>query len=124
MAKCKGKTKSGKPCGMQTKAGGKYCFTHDPARAKERIEARKRGGRAQATPHAGIMSSIPEKITTISEARTILDYTLAELIVMDNSIPRARALLSLFDSHVKAFEIGQLEERIAALELLLKDKKQ
>lgn len=116
MAVCKARTKSGKPCGMRTAKGGRYCFTHDPARARDRAEARRKGGQAQATPHAGSPETIPADIRTINDARPLLGYVLAELLVMDNSIPRARALLALFDSHVKAFEIGELEARIKALE--------
>jgi hypothetical protein len=50
------------------------------------------------------------------DARTPLDYVKAELLAADNSIPRDRALLALFDSFVKTIEKGELEARISALE--------
>lgn len=113
---CKGKTKSGKPCKMPAIKGTHYCFTHNPETRTAQAQARKRGGFNSSTPHAGSAETIPADVQTIDQARSILNYTLAELLVMDNSIARARALLAAFDSFVKAFEIGELEQRIAALE--------
>jgi hypothetical protein len=68
------------------------------------------------TPHAGDPSFIPADVRTIEDANQILKYVLAELLVMDNGIARARALIALFDSYIRSFEIGELEKRIAALE--------
>jgi hypothetical protein len=114
--KCHGKTKTGNPCKMPPLKGSKYCFTHNPETRTAQAVARKIGGYNSATPHAGNAEAIPADVQTIEQARGILNYTLAELLVMDNSIARARALLAAFDSFVKAFEIGELEARIAALE--------
>lgn len=114
--KCKASTKSGAACTMPATRGGKYCFTHSPATRRAQAEARKRGGENSRTPHAGDPATIPADIASIEAAGKILAYTLQELLVMDNSIPRARALLALFDSYIKSFEIGELEKRIQALE--------
>lgn len=122
MATCKAKNASGKPCKMKPLKGSAYCFNHAPSKAAERAQARKRGGEARHTPHAGNPESIPAKITTIDEAGAILDYTLAELLVMDNGIARARALIALFDSYTRRFELGDTIEnllrRVAALEAM------
>ncbi len=114
--KCKGKTQNGAACKMPAIGGEQYCFTHSPGTRQAQAVARKLGGQNRATPHAGDPSQIPADVQTIDQARGILNYTLQELLVMDNSIARARALLAAFDSFVKAFEIGELEARIAALE--------
>lgn len=115
--KCKAKTTtSGKPCAANALKGGRYCFTHEPGNAAAAAAARKRGGENSRTPHAGNPASIPAEIASVQDAGQILNYTLRELLVMDNSIPRARALLALFDSYIKSFEIGELEKRIQALE--------
>jgi hypothetical protein len=113
---CKGKTTTGKPCKMAAMKGGRFCFTHEPTTRTAQAVARKLGGHNTHTPHAGNVATIPADVASIDQARAILNYALAELLVMDNSIPRARALLSAFESFVKAFEIGELEQRIAALE--------
>lgn len=114
--KCQRKTPSGNQCKANALKGGRYCFQHAPETRQAAARARKLGGHNSATPHAGDPGTIPGNITDLDAAAQILNYTLAELLVIDNSIPRARALLALFDSYVKAFEIGELEKRIAALE--------
>lgn len=113
---CKTKTAAGQPCKMQAMKGKQYCFTHDPAQGAKRAQARKRGGENRFTPHFANASQLPADVSTLQEARQILAYTLAEVSGMDNSIARARVLLSLFDSFIKSIEIGELEQRIAALE--------
>lgn len=101
---------------MQAVKGDRFCFSHSRTTRAAQAEARKRGGENRHTPHAGNLETIPANIASLQDAGTILNYTLAELLAMDNSIPRARALLALFDSFVKSFEIGELEARIQALE--------
>lgn len=115
-AQCKGVTLSGKPCGMKPIAGGAYCFNHAPGQARARAEARKRGGENRHTPHYADASQLPAEVKTLDDARGLLGYTLAEVVGMDNSIARARVLLALFDSFIKSFEVGELEQRIQALE--------
>jgi len=113
---CKATTTSGKKCQAKPKAGSSYCFIHDPSQAQKRAQARRKGGETHRTPHAGNESTIPQEVNTLTDAKRILSYTLAEILVHDNTIARARVLLSLFDSFAKSIEIGELESRIAALE--------
>lgn len=101
---------------MKALRGSKYCFTHSPDTRAQQAQARKAGGAARHTAHAGDPEIIPADITDIPSARKILDYVKDELLVSDNSIARNRALLALFDSFIKSLEIGELEQRIAALE--------
>lgn len=115
---CKATTTSGKKCQAKPKAGSNYCFIHDPSQAQARAKARKKGGETHRTPHASNASTIPGEIDTLQDAKSILSYTLAEILVHENTIARARVLLSLFDSFAKSIEIGELEQRIAALEAM------
>ena len=59
-------------------------------------------------------------MATIAQATKILDYTLAEIIPMENSIARGRLLIALVAGYINAFEIGELENRLAAIENALK----
>jgi hypothetical protein len=70
--------------------------------------------------HAGDPFTLPETFKSVEEANKILEYTLAEVLPMENSIARARVLLSIHDSFLRAIEIGELEQRIAALEAMAK----
>jgi hypothetical protein len=123
MAKCKARTKNGQPCQAQAIKGSKFCFTHDPSSGAARAKARKRGGERRRVSHYGNDSVIPKEVKTLEDANKILAYTLAEVVPMENSIARARVLLALFDSFVKSFEIGELEQRLTALESALTTRK-
>ena len=49
------------------------------------------------------------------EVMAILDFTLAEVIPMENSIQRARVLIALCDSYLKGFELGGFEAELEQL---------
>src|SRR5258707_12391506 len=118
--KCAAKTTSGARCNARAVKNSKFCFTHDPAHAQARALARKRGGERNRTPHGASLDLIPNEITTIQHARQILLYTLQEVLPMENSIARARVLIALFDSYVESIKTGELQDRIIALESILK----
>lgn len=105
---------------MAAVKGGRFCFTHSPERAAERATARKLGGYNRHTPHAGDPSTIPPKIATVEDAGALLSYVLAELLVMDNGIARARALLSAYEMYLKSIEQTEIIKRLEALEAMQK----
>jgi hypothetical protein len=107
---------------MAVVKGSEYCFNHDPKKSRQRAQARKAGGQARHTPHFADLSRLPADVKTIDDANQILAYTLSEVAGMENSIARARVLLALHESFLRAIEIGQHEERIAALEARLKNE--
>ncbi len=115
MAKCQGKTKKGQVCKMPAVNGGQFCFSHSPATRAQQAAARKRGGQNR-NRHAGNPATIPAEIRDLNDAGKLLDYIVQELLIMDNGVPRARALLTTYEMYLKSIEIGQLEERIKALE--------
>ena len=108
--------KNGQSCGMPALKGKKWCYIHDPANGAKRAKTRKAGGTNRRVVHHGDSAAIPADIRSLADAVRILAYTLAEVIPMENSINRARVLIALFDAYVRAFEVGELEQRIAMLE--------
>ncbi len=116
MATCKAKTASGQPCRMQALKGSHFCFAHDRTKARARAEARKHGGQARHTPHAGELAAVMGRPRTIPEAMTILDYVLAEMLAGDNSIQRGRELRCLALAYADILKIGEFEARLRALE--------
>jgi len=118
--RCKAKTQSGKPCQAKALKNNDFCFSHAPEVGAKRAQARKRGGERHRTPHSGNPVTLPREVKTLDDANKILIYVLDEVIPMENSIPRARVLLSLHDQFVKAIQTGELESRLAALEQALK----
>ena len=97
----------------------KFCFAHSPSHGRKRAEARKRGGQRRRVPHAGDAASMPAQVRTLADAMLILDYCLAEVIPMENSIQRGRLLIALCEAYFRGIEVGGIEERLNALELKL-----
>ena len=112
---CKATRVNGGKCKARPLKGRTKCFTHDEKNAKQRAQARRKGGLRTRTPHSD--RTLPEQVRTLDQAREILEYTLSEISQHENSIARARVLIALFDSFIKSIEIGELENRIAALEV-------
>lgn len=114
--RCTATTAKGKQCKAGAVTGSEFCFWHDPAQGQARAQARKKGGQNRRVPHAGDPFTLPETFASVEDANKLLDYILAEVLPMENSIARARVLLAIHESFLRAIEIGELEARIAALE--------
>ncbi len=119
MAQCKSRNENGEQCRAKALKNKKYCFMHDPTSARKRAEARKLGGKRRRVDHAGDSAGLPTKVRSIAEVMMILDYTLTEVVPMENSIARGRLLIALSDAYIKALEIGELESRLEAIEKAL-----
>ena len=119
---CKAMTQTNKRCQAKAIKNSDYCFIHDPASGAERAKARKKGGERNRTPHAGDASIVKGKPRSIDEAMTILDYTLAEIVPLENSIARGRLLIALCAGFVDALKVGEIEARLAAIESALKSR--
>lgn len=119
MAKCKGKTTDGTPCGMNPLRGQPYCFAHSPEAAPARAAARKLGGFNRHTPHAGDPSKIPANIETAADDLKVLQYIQDELIVMENSIPRNRALIALVATRNGIRETSEIQTELKELRAAL-----
>jgi hypothetical protein len=121
MAKpCKAKTKNGKRCGGYAVAGSDFCFTHDPARARERATARKRGGMAQAIPK--VAGEWTKKIESIGDLIELLNLVILDTWQQENTAARSRALLAAIDTGARCLTAGEFEARLAALETILKNR--
>lgn len=112
-ASCKAKTRTGARCPNNAGKSG-YCFTHDPNRAQERRRARALGGYHRAAPR--VSGDVPIVIATVADVLALVNATIADTWVLENSPARSRALLSCAEAALRALEIGELEERVKALE--------
>lgn len=120
MAICKSVTTNGQPCQAQAIKGSRFCFIHDPASGAARAKARKRGGERRRVPHAGKHETIPAQVRTIGDVLAVLDYALAEVMPLENSIQRGRLIVAIAGAFVEAIKTGELESRLAAIESALK----
>ena len=118
--KCEATTKAGKPCQAWAMDGSNFCFMHDPATVKERAAARSLGGRARHGRNVGATGDTePVKIENMGDVVQLLNAAVNDLLHLENSIARARAIATLANSLIKALEFAELEDRVTALEMAL-----
>jgi hypothetical protein len=91
---------------------GTLCYAHDPARATERDEARRKGGTGRAT-RARLDRLVP---ATLRPMIASLLGALDEVYRGDLDPKQASAMASLAGAITKAYSLGVLEERVQVLE--------
>lgn len=121
--KCQAKKLNGEPCKASAGETG-FCFTHDASRGKERALARRKGGLQRITPHVADPSTVPKETRSINGVMIILDYALQESLALSNSIQRGRLLVSIAHGYIEALKVGEIEQRLEAIEMTLKNRKE
>jgi hypothetical protein len=93
-----------------------YCFAHDPERAAEATEARRLGGlRRRKEGTVAVAYDLPG-LDTVAGIRRLLDIVVTDGVSLDNSISRLHALISTAVAATNLLKVGELEDRVAALE--------
>jgi hypothetical protein len=93
-----------------------FCFWHAPETAEEAAEARRLGGlhRRKKKSVAAVYGF--GGLRTIGDNQALLETAAIETLAIENSISRNRALASMAATGGKLIELGDLAERVAALE--------
>ena len=115
--RCAGQVPDGRGCRNWPIRGEPYCLWHSPDREEEAAEARRLGGlrRRREKTLAGAYDF--GGLASTEAIRRILEIATFDALSLENSIARARVLISAAQAATKLLETGELEERIAALEL-------
>lgn len=121
---CAAKNKKGLPCRAPALTGSKFCFTHDPANANARAAAHSAGGRARHGRTIGpIQPGEPVTLASLSDVVRLLESEVNHVLGLEISLSRAQTISRLALSFIKAFEVSELETRLAALESALQEKR-
>lgn len=106
----------GSPCRAAPLQGGTYCRLHSPAHTAEVAEARRLGGlrrRREATVRrvydVGTLDSV-------AQIRRLVEIAITDTLELENSIARARTLTYQAQTAIRLLEVGEVEQRLAALE--------
>jgi hypothetical protein len=106
----------GQPCQMAPLRDRPYCFAHDPERAEEAADARRLGGlRRRKEGTIAVAYDLPG-LESVAGIRRLLDIVVTDGVGLDNGIPRLRVLISTALAAMNLLKVGELEERLAALE--------
>jgi hypothetical protein len=112
--RCLGVTKRG-ACHMPPLTASDFCFNHDPARAPERAEARKRGGRGRKRVSRLDVPDVLE-LRRVEEIQELVERAAMDALQLDNGVQRSRVLGYLSGLALQALSVGSIEERLTALE--------
>ena len=118
-AQCKYRI-NGKSCKAYAVLDSKYCFAHDPANARKRAEARKKGGLHRRVIKRTQQEYYP--IKSIKDVNMILESAINEARSLECSQSNLRTLAYLCQIAIKGQELGSLEERVNVLEKQTKQK--
>ena len=111
--------KNGKSCRAYAISESIYCFWHDPASARRRSEARKKGGFNRR-----IIKNIQREhcpIKTVKDINAILERAINDAQALGISQSQLRTLGYLCQIALKAQELGGLEERVSAIEQVMQE---
>ena len=117
MTLCQASTKNGRPCQLAALPGVAFCWWHDPDKAEARKLARSKGGRARQGRKLGpLVDGEYVEIRDLGDVVRIVERELNEVLHLDRSISRARAVGYLCGIVSGIYKDSELEARLAALE--------
>ena len=117
--RCAGQLPDGRGCRAWPLRGELFCLWHSPDREEEAAEARRLGGlrRRREKTLAGAFDF--GGLASIDAIRRILEIATIDALGLENSIVRARVLISAALAAAKLLETGELEARLTALEAVV-----
>jgi hypothetical protein len=110
---------NGRPCRATPLRDEPFCFWHAPETAEEAAEARRLGGlHRRKKKTVGAVFGFGG-LRTIEDNQTLLETAAVETLSLENSIARNRALAQYASIGAKLIEVGDIEQRLASIELAL-----
>ena len=92
---------------------------HDPGIARERAEARKRGGQNRRQLALPVGSEFPTPLRSVVAVQETLELVIRDALALSNTAQRARTVGYLLGVALKTLELGELEVRLLALERIV-----
>jgi len=110
---------SGRLCRATPLRDEPFCFWHSPETAEEAAEARRIGGlHRRKKKTVGAIYGF-HGLRTIEDNQALLETAAIETLALENSISRNRALAGFAAVGAKLIEVGELEARLAVVEIAL-----
>lgn len=117
---CDAIKRNGQPCQSWACSGSDFCFAHDPAQAKERQAARRKGGLARHKHVVVANESEPIRLQTIADVLAFLEKLAGDLMLLNNTPQKIRAGTALANAARAAIQDGELEVRVNEVLAILK----
>jgi len=121
--RCAFRFATGEACRMAPLKEGEFCWAHSPEHAQEAQEARRLGGlrRKREATLSGAYDL--EGLGTVNDIQRMVEIAGLDTLGMENSLARNRTLLYAASTALKALEVGEVAERLAALEQAVRGRR-
>ncbi|MPZ49830.1 MAG: hypothetical protein GEU75_11160 [Dehalococcoidia bacterium] len=116
---CAGIAEGGARCRQAPMRGEEFCFWHHPDYKEEAAQARKVGGQRRRRERAIEGAYELEGLDSVAGIRRYLEIAMADALNLENSVQRVRAVIAGVMAATKLLEVGEHEDRIAAIEAAL-----
>ena len=116
---CNALKEDGSRCQAAPLLDGDFCLMHSPEHAEEMAEARRLGGLRRRREKAVSGAYDFDGLAAVDQVRRLLEIAALDTLSLENSVARSRTLAYLGQVALKALEVGELAERIDALERLV-----
>ena len=113
---CAFHTPKGEPCQAPPLRDSQFCLMHSPEHAQEVQEARRLGGLRRKREATLTGAYEFETLDTVAGIRRLLEVAALDTLSHENSISRNRTLAYIAQVALRTLEVGEMEQRIAALE--------
>lgn len=117
MAQCAGIKRDGGRCAVVVGAGRSHCYQHDPDRSDERKRNASRGGKSKGS---GELTALKKQARDLA----------ADVLEGNVETPRAAVANQIYNTLIRAieqerknYEMGELAERLEAMEEVLKGRR-
>jgi hypothetical protein len=118
---CSARRADGSPCAATAMAGHEHCMFHNPEMSEQRASGRRQGGAARSQPRAVLNpDETMQRVRTIGDLRDLLADTIND-VRTGRLDPRVANTVGYLSSVlVRVLEAGELEDRLAAVESIVK----
>ena len=116
---CSFRKQDGERCRSTPMRDSDLCFWHDPDHAEEAEKARSLGGQRRRREKITEGAYEIDGIDALSLAERIVKIAIVDTLSLENSVNRNRTLISASIALAKLTEVGEQEERLAAVESAL-----
>ena len=110
---------SGERCRQAPLQGEEFCFWHHPDHAEDAEQARRLGGQRRRREKTLEGAYSLESLDSVAGLRRLLDIVVLDTVGLENSVARNRALLAAILAGARLLEVGEMDERLAAVEAAL-----
>ncbi len=110
----------GRVCPATPLRDAPFCFWHAPEKEEEAAEARRLGGLRRRREKTVSGAYDFAGLGSIEAVRRILEIAAIDALGLENSVARARVLIAAALAAAKLLETGELEERLATLEAVVR----